>query len=69
MINSPADKMLDCATLVQSHKQNTISFATGFFFTFNIDGNAVPVLISNRHVLEFSQAIQIPFTCFQFSIP
>lgn len=59
MINSPADKMLDCATLVQSHNQNTISFATGFFFTFNIDGNAVPVLISNRHVLEFPQAIQI----------
>lgn len=52
MVNSPADKLLDCATLIQTQLGKSQSSATGFFFDFHIKGQRVPVLVSNRHVLE-----------------
>lgn len=52
VINSPADKILDCATLITTETSTSHSSATGFFFDFHIEGLRVPVLVSNRHVLE-----------------
>jgi len=59
MINSPADKILDCATLITTQSSGKSFSATGFFFDFHIDDQRVPVLVSNRHVLENFDTMQI----------
>lgn len=59
MINSPADKILDCATLITAQAESKTFSATGFFFDFEIDGQRVPVLVSNRHVFESFDNLQI----------
>ena len=59
MVNSPADKLLSCATLITGSLGAQTFSATGFFFDFNIKEQRVPVLVSNRHVLNNFDSLQI----------
>lgn len=59
MINSPADKLLSCATLITGQLGSQTFSGTGFFFNFNIKDQRVPVLVSNHHVLNDFDTLQI----------
>lgn len=46
------EELLFCTTRILTE---TGSCGTGFFVNFNIDGNSVPVIITNKHVLQYKQ--------------
>ena len=59
MINSPADKLLSCATLITGQLGSQTFSGTGFVFNFNIKDQRVPFLVRNHPVLNDFDTLQI----------
>lgn len=53
-----SEQVLHCTAriIVKRHPPDTDGIGTGFFFNFLVDGNSLPLLITNRHVVEQASA-------------
>ena len=48
--------------IVSSRSDGLISTGTGFFYQFDINGKQIPVIVTNKHVLEKSMRLVLKFS-------
>jgi hypothetical protein len=63
IVDTIAEQMLFCTVRIEASNDQIESVGTGFLFAYNLpDGREVPLLITNRHVVEGYNTGKIRFT-------
>ena len=59
------EQLIRTTTRIVAIGKDGISTGTGFFYQFVIDNKNIPVIVTNKHVLEGSSVIELNLSCFE----
>jgi hypothetical protein len=70
LVDTMAEQMLFCTVRIEAYNDESSSIGTGFFFGYNLpDGREIPLLVTNRHVVEEYHTGKIKFTLMRDGAP